>query len=52
MIENFEEEIIILLNQQPRPSIEQISQQLINIHGGLRGISGRSVRRFIKEKNI
>jgi hypothetical protein len=52
MIENYEEEILILLNQHPRPSIEQISQQLINNHGDLRGFSGRSVRRFIKEKNL
>ncbi len=51
MIENFEHEIVFLLNQRPRPTIEQILQ-LISNYGKLRGLSSRSVRRIIKEKNV
>ena len=52
MIENFEHEIVFLLNQRPRPTIQQISQQLISNYGELRGLSSRSVRRIIREKNL
>jgi hypothetical protein len=44
--------IPLIVNQRPRPTIEQISQQLIRNYGELRGLSSRSVRRIIREKNL
>ncbi len=45
-------EIVFLLNQRPRPTIERISQQLISNYGELGGLSSRSIRRIIREKNL
>ena len=45
-------EIVFLLNQRPRPTIERISQQLTSNYGELGGLSSRSIRRIIREKNL